>query len=539
MDAGNSELVAAAAVAAGLAASQGRTLEHGSTASPTAFASNARAARVAAVRDGYDRGWSYTPLSGKRPTLRAWQSAPRPSLDQCVQWAAAGNVGLRCGPASGVVVIDIDTTDISLDQFPRTVTVITPGGGRHLYYLAPTTDCPGNSATAIRAALGVTTGVDVRGDGGQVVAVGCTHPNGGVYTYADGLSPADVPLAPFPNLAPAQPQPPSRPPPPPSRKAAWASAALAKELSAVRSAPEGNRNIQLNTSAFSLGQLIGGGHLDRFSTESALSDAAAACGLTNGEVHRTIRSGIEAGIRAPRKYVPATPQHPRDPATPLVLSPRRTLHTAIEYMRSFRTHDGLPTLVHYGGEFYAWDGGRYVAIEDGEIDKQLQTWLDSAVTVNPKTHETLPFPANSNTIASARDAIATHTALPTRARIPCWLDDPAGHPADDLLCCRSCIVSLRDRSVRPATPALFNTAAIEFDYDPQAPPPLRWYGFLDSILGTDPDAIELIQQWFGYCLFPDTRHHKGLLIVGPKRAGKGTIAAVLQRLVGINNVAAP
>src|SRR5262249_8172089 len=52
-------------------------------------------------------------------------------------------------------------------------------------------------------------------------------------------------------------------------------------------------------------------------------------------------------------------------------------------------------------------------------------------------------------------------------------------------------------------------------------------------------AIATLQEWFGYCLLPDTSQQKILLAVGPKRSGKGTIARVLRGLVGIENTAGP
>src|SRR4051812_5396282 len=88
------------------------------------------------VFKGYARGWSFTPLGGpdgKLPQLKAWQSAPRETAEQAASWAAADNVGLRTGRASGVVVVDCDTEDVPL-ELPPTVTVRTGRGRWHLYY---------------------------------------------------------------------------------------------------------------------------------------------------------------------------------------------------------------------------------------------------------------------------------------------------------------------------------------------------------------------------------------------------------------------
>jgi len=51
--------------------------------------------------------------------------------------------------------------------------------------------------------------------------------------------------------------------------------------------------------------------------------------------------------------------------------------------------------------------------------------------------------------------------------------------------------------------------------------------------------VVALQDWFGYCLLPDTSQQKIFMIHGPKRSGKGTIARVLTSLVGIRNACAP
>jgi putative DNA primase/helicase len=92
---------------------------------------------------------------------------------------------------------------------------------------------------------------------------------------------------------------------------------------------------------------------------------------------------------------------------------------------------------------------------------------------------------------------------------------------------------------RPLTPRLFTTSALDFNFDADAPTPVEWLAFLQSIWRGDIDAIDCLREWFGYCLLPDTSLHKILLIVGPPRSGKGTIARILRALIGAMNVAAP
>ncbi|MBM4275346.1 MAG: hypothetical protein FJ134_12925 [Deltaproteobacteria bacterium] len=86
----------------------------------------------------------------------------------------------------------------------------------------------------------------------------------------------------------------------PVEYAAYAQAVFERELIALARTHERNRNNRLNQAAFSLGQLIGAGLLDRGSVEAALYGVALHIGLAEAEIRSTIKSGIEAGIKEPR-----------------------------------------------------------------------------------------------------------------------------------------------------------------------------------------------------------------------------------------------
>lgn len=94
--------------------------------------------------------------------------------------------------------------------------------------------------------------------------------------------------------------------------------ALAAETTAIMDTGEGGRNHQLNTSAFNLGQLVGGGVLEHDEAVAALTDAARAAGLDESEIGPTVRSGLEAGVRTPRG-VPVREVPDVDPAVLLAL----------------------------------------------------------------------------------------------------------------------------------------------------------------------------------------------------------------------------
>jgi hypothetical protein len=69
----------------------------------------------------------------------------------------------------------------------------------------------------------------------------------------------------------------------------------------VALAPEGTRNAELNKAAHALGQLVGGGVLDLGTVIAALEEVGQRVGLKYQEVRATIKSGLAAGMRSPRR----------------------------------------------------------------------------------------------------------------------------------------------------------------------------------------------------------------------------------------------
>lgn len=85
-----------------------------------------------------------------------------------------------------------------------------------------------------------------------------------------------------------------------ARSRRYALAALESEVGAMESSPIGNRNEQLNRSAFALGQFVAAGVLSEAEVIRDLSRAATNAGLEIEEIRATITSGLEAGAKHPR-----------------------------------------------------------------------------------------------------------------------------------------------------------------------------------------------------------------------------------------------
>ncbi len=185
-------------------------------------------------------------------------------------------------------------------QVPATYEVLTPRQGRHLYFRPPAGIVIGNTAGRIGPMI------DVRGRGGLVVGAGSVK-GGKPYEVADDRDPVPLPgwLA---ELAAPPPAPVTPGPAMPVRPAdGYAAAAVRAEIGAVIAAPPGTRNHQLNSSAFSLGQLVAAGLLDEGQVTEALRRAAERNGLLADDgirqCDKTIRSGLRAGMATPRLAV--------------------------------------------------------------------------------------------------------------------------------------------------------------------------------------------------------------------------------------------
>jgi putative DNA primase/helicase len=234
-----------------------------------------------------------------------------------------------------------------------------------------------------------------------------------------------------------------------------------------------------------------------------------------------------------------------DPVTGrLILSTSRTLPTAEAFIKQFYQHADGRTFHQYAGLNMAWRESRYAEVEDNAICHQLLPWMHAAVRMvyDAPTGTWMPvdFPANPRTVRSALDSIKVLTHLPASVVSPSWLADVADMPDPrEILPCRSWLLHLPTMTMFPPTPVFFSVNALDYDPDLDAPAPDHWFRFLDQLFGGDTEARELLQDWFGYCLTGDTAQHKMLLMVGPRRSGKGTIARVLAQLVGAGNVCGP
>lgn len=164
-------------------------------------------------------GWSVVPVRrGEKIPAEKWarfQTLPADDA-QILTWFADNpsfGVGLVQGRRANTIVLDFDAAtggmetlaDLEKRGLPASVRAFTPGGGCHVILRHPGSYVPTRKA--------VLPGMDVRGDGGFIVACPSIHANGRAYVWDVDCHPEDAPVADVPDwlgaiiTGDAQPQP--------------------------------------------------------------------------------------------------------------------------------------------------------------------------------------------------------------------------------------------------------------------------------------------------------------------------------------------
>lgn len=149
------------------------------------------------------KGFSVIPLMprDKKPAV-SWTDYQnrKPTEEELVEWFSSGekNIGIVTGKISGIVVIDLDSDEAQnfakSNHFPPTPNVITRKG-YHLYYAYP-------QKTGVRnfQKRDGLPNIDLRGDGGYVVAPPSVHPDGHIYQWCDNQGLEDLTLGEPPRI---------------------------------------------------------------------------------------------------------------------------------------------------------------------------------------------------------------------------------------------------------------------------------------------------------------------------------------------------
>ena len=232
-----------------------------------------------------------------------------------------------------------------------------------------------------------------------------------------------------------------------------------------------------------------------------------------------------------------------------VISREQPLQTAAEFHRTSGER-----LRRYRHTWYRWEGTNYRMVSAEEASVDITTFLASGVDQNGEQFHPRPGDVNATLQMLMRHPPAI---IKPTVPLPGWLpeatDAERDHDPLDLISCKNGLVDLRTDECMPHTPHLLATSTTSYDHRPQAQR-RRFEKFLDEIFpgsaAARPEDFdnrdaekqepqlqrELLQEVFGYLISRDTRQQKIFLFIGKPRSGKGTLARILRRLLGEQNV---
>lgn len=196
----------------------------------------------------------------------------------------------------------------------------------------------------------------------------------------------------------------------------------------------------------------------------------------------------------------------------------------------WRSSEGNRLLKYLDGDWWQYTGTHWETIDTEQVRRVAYQHFEDAHYADVDTKTGVPvtkaWKPTATKITNVLDALRAVTL------------DTATVPETRLVSVKNGLLDPATMTLHPHAPEVFTITSTPFGYDPDAQAP-EWNKFLQELLPDDPDAIELLRQWFGYVLTAQTNQQKMLMIVGPPRAGKGIIGRVLTALLGKDNVASP
>lgn len=230
-------------------------------------------------------------------------------------------------------------------------------------------------------------------------------------------------------------------------------------------------------------------------------------------------------------------QHQESPFASFHVAPKKT-YSAAEAAERYLTERGLDDgeslrLRYYKGEFYRYEGNRYVVVSHAELRADVMAFLQSSA--NTRKYSTLSF-AN-NVVAN----LEGRTLVGSAVSIPSFLNDFEGS-SSRLIAVESGILDLRrliegkSNYLISHTAAFFSLGCLPFDFVKDAKCP-TWTKIIKRAL-PDHDLQRLLQEWFGYNLVFDYQFHKFVLLLGDGANGKSVILTVLRAILGSENYSA-
>ena len=170
------------------------------------------------------------------------------------------------------------------------------------------------------------------------------------------------------------------------------------------------------------------------------------------------------------------------------------------------------TLVRSQQNWYRYTGKAWAFLEDDDVKHSI------AVALAPSAPQ---FSVISGTISMIEALM--HTTGKKLGEVP-----------KNLIFVQNGVLDINTGILYAHDKSFFTTNIMPYDHNPNSLCP-QWDKFMWEIFEGDAEMTALLQEWFGYMMSSSYDYQKILLMLGPKRCGKGTIGHILKLLVGEQN----
>ncbi|MGN1025957.1 MAG: phage/plasmid primase, P4 family, partial [Faecousia sp.] len=405
---------------------------------------------------------------------------------------------------TGLVALDVDTRHggedsmaMLMDEFeilPDTITATTGGGGKHYIFKYTEELC-------LKNVVGFRDGLDIRTQGGMIVAAPSVHSSGRQYTWDSGKSPFDMQAADMPSWLVEE-----------IRKVGTKFTVRKKAADPAprKKISEGGRNNHL----------------------TSLAGALRRKGV--GE------EGIIATLRAENKD---RLDPPLDDETVVAIAKSITRYQpeaeSIEYkltdvgnaerfVAMFKDQVKYCTIYK---KWFIWNGKRWEQDDTGKI-----------ITYAIECVRNIIHDADLLPDGDRRKALIQHSLKSeSNSRLKALLDIASGMPAitvrsEDLdqnvwlLNCQNGTIDLRTGKLQPHDPKDFITRICAAAYNPDCAIPL-WLQLMEKITGGDKEYMRYIQKALGYALTGDISEQAIFILYGTGSNGKSTMLNIFAALL--------
>jgi putative DNA primase/helicase len=446
-------------------------------------------------------GFSVIPLipRGKKPAIKSWaEYQSRFATDEELKkWFGNGskkNIGIVTGNISGIDVLDLDSQEAiqyaKEHKFPITSSVKT-GKGFHCYYkhkdgvrnFQKRDDLPG---------------IDLRGDGGYVVAPPSIHPSGQQYQWVEGKGLDDIPCGKLPGIVLAK-KPQDKKP--------------LKQL--YEGSKEGNRNNNL-------ARLVGSWVNDGLEFEECMENALI---WNDKNTPPLPKKEVEAAIRSIMN------KHELELQTSLTTFNVTDLGNS---QRLVIRHGDIIRYCYPWKKWLVWDKRRGIwqVDSDGRILRLAKGIIKNIY------NEAAAFTDKNQRETVAKWALRSEAAQRLQAMVELAKSEEGVPVSPDeldtnqwLLNCLNGTIDLRTGIRKEHDPNDFITKIIPVEYNPEAKCPL-WIDFLMKTMNQNDDLIHFLQVALGYSITGSTSEQCLFLLYGVGANGKSTFLDTISTLLG-------